>query len=235
MTFAEVMAELEAKGSETTKRTLVKHGAKEPFWGTKIGDMKPMVKKIKKNHALALELYETGISDAMYFAALICDPKAMTKAQLNKWVKAATWHMLSSYAVAWPAAESPHARELALEWIESKKEQIANAGWCTYSGLVALKPDDQLDLKEIAGLMKRIEKEIHGTMNRVKYSMNGFLIAVGSYIPSLTAAAKAISKAIGPVVVDMGDTSCEVPDAVAYIDKVINAGKHGIKKKTVFC
>ncbi len=235
MTFAEVMAELEAKGSETTKRTLLKHGAREPFWGTKIGDMKPMVKKIKKNHALALELYETGVSDAMYFAAYICDPKLMTKAQLNKWVKAAYWYMLSGFAVPWAAAESPHARELALEWIESKKEQIANAGWCTYSGLVTLKPDDQLDLKEIAGLMKRIEKEIGGAMNRVKYAMNGFVIAVGSCIPSLTEAAKATSKAIGTVVVDMGDTSCKVPDASEYIDKVIRAGKHGAKKKTVFC
>ncbi len=71
--------------------------------------------------------------------------------------------------------------------------------------------------------------------NRVKYVTNTFVIAVGSYVPTLTAKAKATAKAVGKVTVDMGDTDCKVPDAGAYIDKVIVMGRQGKKRKTVMC
>ena len=95
MTVQEVMKELEAMATPSTKKTLVNHGAREPFFGVKIGDMKVLQKKIKKHYELSLGLYDTGNSDAMYFAGLIADEKQMTKADLNKWAKAAYWHMLS--------------------------------------------------------------------------------------------------------------------------------------------
>lgn len=235
MTLDEVMADLQAHGSEQTKKVLTRHGAREPFFGVKIEHLKTIVKKVKKDHALALAVYDTGNSDAMYLAALICDPAAMTKAQLSKWVKAAYWYMLACYSVAWAAAESRFGRELALEWIGSKKEMIASAGWSTYAGLLALKPDEDLDHDEIVGLLDRVEAGIAAAPNRVKYAMNSFVIAVGSYVPTLTAKAKATGRAVGKVTVDMGDTDCKVPDAVAYIDKVISAGKQGKKRKTVMC
>ena len=119
MTVDEVMRELERLGNPTTKRTLMKHGAREPFFGVKIEDMKKLHKRFKGDHALALALFETGNADAMYLAALISDPAKMTKAHLNKWVKAAYCPMLSCYTVAWAAAESRFGRELALEWMDS--------------------------------------------------------------------------------------------------------------------
>lgn len=235
MTLDDVMAELEAKGNPQQKKTYLRHGVKEPVFGVKISDLKLIVKKVKRNHELALQLYDTGNSDAMYLAALISEPEKMTKAQLNKWVKAAYWYMISCYTVAWAAAESRFGRELALEWIDSKKEQIAAAGWSTYSGVLALKPDGELDHDEIAGLLERIESGIHSAPNRVKYCMNNFIICIGTYVPTLTAKAKATAKAIGAVTVDMGDTDCQVPDAIGYIDKVIARGSQGKKRKTVMC
>ncbi len=235
MTLDDVMADLQAHGSEQTKKTLMRHGAREPFFGVKIEHLKTIVKKVKKDHALALALYDTGNSDAMYLAALVCDPAKMTKAQLTKWVKGAYWHMLSCYTVAWAAAESRYGRELALEWIDSKKEQIASAGWSTYAGLLAIEEDEELAHDEIVGLLERIERDIRLAPNRVKYVMNGFVISVGTYLPILTAKAKATAKVIGQVTVDMGDTDCKVPDAGAYIDKVISMGKQGKKRKTVMC
>ena len=71
--------------------------------------------------------------------------------------------------------------------------------------------------------------------NRVRHTMNNFVIAVGSYVPELTTKAKAIAKAVGVVNVNMGNTACNVPDALTYIKKVEDAGKLGKKKKTVFC
>ena len=103
--------------------------------------------------------------------------------------------MLSGYTVPWVASESRFGRELALEWIDSASEQVANAGWCTYSCLLAIKPDAELDLAEIEKLMGRVKAEIGSAPNRVRYAMNGFVIAVGGYVAPLTAKAKAVAKA----------------------------------------
>jgi 3-methyladenine DNA glycosylase AlkD len=78
MTAEEVVAELKALGNEQTKKTLLKHGATEPFFGVKVEDLKKVLKTVKGNHPLALELYDTGISDAMYLAGLLADPAKRT-------------------------------------------------------------------------------------------------------------------------------------------------------------
>ncbi len=235
MTCDEVMAELEKLGTAQTKKTYLRHGAREPFFGVKIGDMKAIQKRIKTDHALALALYDTGNSDAMYFAGLIAEPPKMTKAALQKWVKSATWYMLSEFTTAWVAAESRFGFELAAEWIDSPKEAVAAAGWSTYSGLVALTPDESLDLKLLEKLLDRVKAKIATASNRVRYTMNGFVIAVGGYVAPLTSKAKAIAKAIGTVHVEMGDTACKVPEAVGYIAKMEAMGKIGVKRKTVRC
>src|SRR5262245_51517225 len=80
----DVIAELRALGDETTKRTLMRHGAREPLFGVKIGDMAPLRKRIKTDYRLALELYDTGISDAMYLAGLIADDARMTCDDLQR-------------------------------------------------------------------------------------------------------------------------------------------------------
>ncbi|HEX3147217.1 MAG TPA: DNA alkylation repair protein [Gemmataceae bacterium] len=230
-----LIAELRSLGTESIKKVLMKHGAKEPFFGVKIEQLKKIQKRIKKDHALSLALYDTGVSDAMYLAGLISEPRAMTKAQLTKWLKGAYWHMLSCYTVPWVASESRFGFELARDWIESPKEQVAAAGWCTWASLLSIKPDEELDHSEIEQLLKRVQKEIHTAPNRVKYTMNNFVIAVGTYVPALAAKAKAVGKAMGVVEVDMGDTSCQVPSAVAYIEKVEKMGRQGKKRKTAMC
>jgi len=48
MTLHEVMRELEAMGNEQTKKIFLRHGAKEPFFGVKVGDLKKIVKKSKE-------------------------------------------------------------------------------------------------------------------------------------------------------------------------------------------
>jgi len=56
MNCAEVMSRLEALGTEQTRRTFRRHGAVEPFFGVKVGDLKPLAKQLKGRQNLALEL-----------------------------------------------------------------------------------------------------------------------------------------------------------------------------------
>ncbi len=235
MTLDQVMYELKSYGNETTKRIFINHGAREPLYGVKVQDLKKIVKKIRKDYKLSIELYNTGNSDAMYLAGLIADENAMTRQDLQNWVKGAYWYMISDYTVPWIAAESNFGNELAMEWIESDQEFIASAGWATLSSLVSIKPDDELNIEMLSGLLDRIDKEIHGAQNRVRYSMNGFVIATGSYIKALSDKAFRIGKNIGKVDVDMGGTACKIPLATQYIQKVIDRGNLGKKRKMARC
>ncbi len=235
MTAPQIMKELARLGSESYKRTMLRHGAVEPFFGVKIEELKKYQKKIKKDHALALALYETGIGDAQYLAGLIADETRMTKKDLNRWLKKAQWGMISEYTVPWVAGESRYGYELAKEWIDSDDEQIASAGWCTLASLVSVRPDDELDLKGLEKLMARVAKSIHKSPNRVRLAMNRFIIAVGSCVVPLTDKAVETAHKIGKVNVDMGDTCCKVPDAAEYIAKVAKAKKIGRKRSTARC
>jgi 3-methyladenine DNA glycosylase AlkD len=235
MTVEGIVQELKRLGTDAYKKVLLKHGIQEPVFGVKIEELKKIQKRIKKNYRLALELYDTGIYDAMYLAGLIADDPKMTKKDLRHWVEKANCSALREYTVAWVAAESAHGRELALEWIESKKESVATCGWATLSGLVAIKDDSDLDLTELKQLLQRVQKTIHQQPNRVRYVMNGFVISVGSYVKSVTDTALEIAAQIGPVSVDMDGTACKVPDATEYIQKVQKRGAIGKKRKTTKC
>lgn len=235
MTTQEVLSEIKKLGSEQTKKVLSKHGAPEPFYGVKVADLKTIQKKIKRDQELALQLYDTGISDAMYLAGLIAEPQKMTKEQLQSWVEKATWYMLSEYTVAWVAAESKYGWELALKWIENSSEKIASSGWSTLASIVMITPDKDLDTNELQMLLNRVVEKIHSSPGRVRYAMNGFVIALGSAVAELTNAAVEAAKEIGVVTVDMGGTACKVPSAIQYIDKVAKKGYIGKKKKRAVC
>ena len=235
MNSNEILNELSKLGNPNTKKILIKHGAKEPFYGVKVADLKKIQKRIKKDYKLSLELFDTGNSDAMYLAGLIADEDKITKKDLNKWAKNAYWYMLSEYTVAWIAAESRFGWELTLKWIQSENENIASAGWSTLSSLVAIKDDLELDISALKKLLDRVEKEIENSPNRVRYTMNGFVISVGAYVKPLTKSALSTAKKIGIVKVDMGGTACKVPKADEYINKIINMGRVGKKKKMARC
>jgi 3-methyladenine DNA glycosylase AlkD len=235
LTVEQVVAELKKHGSETTKRILMRHGAREPFFGVKVEDLKKIQKRVKRDYELSLALFDTGIGDAMYLAGLIADDERMTKKDLKKWVQAARWGMIGQYAVAPTAAQSRYGWELALEWIESKKEHIASTGWATLCSLVATKDDGELDLPALKKLLARVVKTIHAQPGDVRYTMNCFVIALGSYVRSLTEEAKRAGQKIGLVEVEMGETACKVPFAPDYIAKVEARGAIGKKRKQAKC
>ncbi len=235
MAVQEIMAELKSFGDEGVKKIWLKHGIKEPFFGVKIEHLKTIQKKVKTDYELAKGLFATGNTDAMYLAGLITDDLKMTKADLQTWVRQAVSNNISEYTVPWVAAGSKYGFELALEWIDASEEYIAAAGWATLSNLVALKPDSELDIPALKQMMDRVIQNISSSADRVKYTMNGFIIAAGSYVTALTENAIAAANKIGTVTIDKNGTACKVPGVIEYIDKMKSKGTLGKKKKMVKC
>jgi 3-methyladenine DNA glycosylase AlkD len=235
MTVKEIMQELRSKGSESIKKILLKHGAREPLFGVKIEDLKLVQKKIRKDYQLAKDLYDTENADAMYLAGLIADDQQMTKADLQGWVRQALSPALSEYIVPWVAAEGKHGYALAQLWINAPEEHIAAAGWATLSSLLALKEDAELDIDQLKSLLNRVVTDLPKAKNRVRHTMNGFVISAGVYVKPLTDFALATAARISKLPADPKGTASRLPDAAAYILKVKDKGTTGKKKKTVKC
>ena len=235
MTVKEVMKTLESMGSEQTRKIYKKHGAECPIFGVKVGDLKTIVKKVKKDHDLSLGLYATGNGDAMYLAGLIADETKMTKKDLKIWAKQSNWYYTSEFAVPWVAAETKHAESLADEWIKSKKENLASTGWATWSCIATLKEDADLDIKKLKAMIDHVGETIHDQPNRVRYTMNGFVLTVGGTVKALTSHAMKVAKKIGKVSVNVGETSCKVPFVPEYLEKMKSKNRIGKKKKTCRC
>ncbi len=235
MTAAEILKELESYGDPQTKKTLMRHGAQEPFFGVKVQDLKKILKKTKKNHELSLELYKTGNSDAMYLAGLMADEKKITEAQLDEWLDQAYWFYLNEFAVPWVAAETSFGFKLGMKWIRSDLERIAAAGWSTLAYFAGVHPDEELDIKAYSDLLDEIASGIHSKQNRVRHTMNAFVIAIGTYLKDLTDKSMMVADKIGTVTVDMHGTACKVPLAKDYINKVITTRQIGKKRKTARC
>ena len=236
ITTQQVLNELKKSGSESVKKIFLKHGAKEPFYGVKVEDIKKVQKTIKENQQqIALELFASGVGEAQYLAGLMADGAKMNKKELQAWAEKAEWPMISEYSVAWVAAENKDAWELAMQWINSPKPNVASSGWATLGSIMATWPDEKLTIASLKKLLVRVQKEIHTAPNRVRYCMNSFVIATGSYVKELSPVAIETGKKIGVVMVDTGGTACKVPFAPDYIKKVAGKGYIGRKKKTAKC
>lgn len=235
MELTDVMAVLEAKGSETIKRILRRHGAKEPFFGVKIGDMKPIAKKLKGEQQLALELFATGNGDAQYLAGMVADGASMSRKTLQSWADKAAWRMISGWTVPWVASENPAGWSLALQWIDAKKEHVAISGWATLAAWVTTHDDATLDLRALEALLTRVVRTVHTAPNQVRVQMNYLIIAVGTYVAPLGTKAIAAARKIGRIEVDFGETDCKIPDAESYIMKARRGAAFAPKRKSVRC
>ncbi|MEG0380113.1 MAG: DNA alkylation repair protein [Kurthia sp.] len=235
MNLQSVMQELEALGKERSKKMYQSNGAREPLFGTATGAMKPIAKKIKKNQPLAEELYATGNYDAMYFAGVIADPEVMTKEDFERWINGAYFYMLSDYVVAVTLAESDLAQEIADEWIASGQELKMSAGWSCYCWLLGNRKDHEFSEQKLLDMLETVKNTIHDAPERTKSAMNNFLYTTGlSYVP-LHEKALEIAQAVGPVEIKKVNKKSSFVHAYESIQKEVDKGRIGFKRKYVRC
>ncbi len=217
MSFAQAMAALEKAGTEQARKTYARHGVTIPMFGVSFAVLKTMVKQIGVDHELARQLWDSGNHDARTLAVKIADPAKVTPGELDRW---ACEHRLRSCGGYVPAlaSESPLGSVKAREWLASKDEALRVAGW-TLAGYLTHANESESD-EWFLELIHRIEKTIHQSANDERYAMNSALIAFGGRSKALRQAATIAAEKIGVVEVDHGDTSCETPQAVQYIEKM---------------
>jgi len=217
MSLSEVMGILEKLGTEQTRKTWARHGAKGPMFGVLFGELFKLMKRIDVDHELARELWATGNVDARNLAMKIADPPAMTPDELDRWAIENPMRMCSLY-VATLAAEGPHARTKVREWLNSSNERLRASGWTLLGRLSDL--DESFPEDELLRGVEVIAKSIHSAPNEVKNEMNRALITIGGRSPAMRKAVLAAAKSIGEVTVDHGDTACKTADVAETVEKM---------------
>lgn len=217
MSLDDAMHALEKAGSAQTRKTYLRHGAREPLFGVSFAVLKTLVKRIGVDHELALALWKTKNHDARVLAMKVADPKAIRPADLDRWAKENRMRMCGGY-VAMLAAESPHAAAKGREWLSSDDVALRPLGW-TLVGILA-NSDEKLAGAWFEKHLAWIEKSIHSAPNAEREAMNLAVIAIGGRSAALRKAATAAAKRIGVVEVDHGDTACKTPDAGIQIAKM---------------
>ena len=90
MTVNEILARLESLGDDARRAHNTKAGAPDNQFGVKLGDIRAMAKKIKTDHELALNLWDTGNVEAQLLATLIIKPKSLSADELDKLTRSTT-------------------------------------------------------------------------------------------------------------------------------------------------
>jgi 3-methyladenine DNA glycosylase AlkD len=212
----QVLDELKTLGTEQNRKIYRRHGVRDELYGVSYADLKKLVKKVKVDHTLARKLWASGVHDARLLATMVADPKQADDALLEAWA-----HDLSDYttadALSGYAGRTPFVRAKAEQWTRADGEWIETVGWNLLAYLAMT--DRTLPDRYFEDYLAAIERDIHAGKNRVRYAMNGALIAIGMRNPALEQKALAAAARIGKVEVDHGETSCKTPDAAAYIRK----------------
>ncbi|MCI3922954.1 DNA alkylation repair protein [Paenibacillus sp. TRM 82003] len=231
MNVETVMQELEALGKERLKKMYVSNGAREPLFGVATGEMKPLARKIKIDQPLAEALYATGNYDAMYFAGIIADPKAMTSADYERWMDGAYFYMLSDFVVSVTLAEADIAQDVADRWIDSDEELRRSAGWSCYCWLLGSRPDREFTQAKLDDMLRRAEANIHDAPDRAKAAMNNFISTTAVSYSPLHDRAVETARTVGPVKMKNGKTL----HALETVQKAADRGRLGFKRKYVRC
>ncbi len=190
-----VLEELKQNGSAKFKADMAaRYGivTKAEVYGTTVAKLRAMAKKIGYDHALAEQLWSTGIHDARMLACMIDDPADVTPAQMERWVKGMdNWGLVDTACFHyWD--RTPHAFAKIEKWSKSKDEFVKRAAFALLASCALHKQGT--DAQFLRGL-DLIEREASDPRNFVKKAANWALRAIGGkQSPKLRAAARALAK-----------------------------------------
>ena len=218
MDLAALLEEMEGLGTEQNRKIYRRHGVVGQQYGLSFANLKKLQKRIKKDQSLALELWATGNHDCRILATMLADPGQSSEEGLERW-RADLDNYIVTDSFSGLVGQTPFSQQKAEEWTDREEEWPGRAGWHLVAHLAMKRPDlPDSYFEEWLGI---IEGNIHQGRNRVKDAMNNALIAIGIRNPHLEGLAIAAAQRIGKVEVDHGETSCQTPDAAAYIRKAV--------------
>ena len=224
MNLKEALAKLESLGDEKRRAFNVKNGAgKAKQFGVAMGDLRALAKKIKTDHALALELWKTGNIDAQLLAILLMKPKSLSVVELDKMVRAAKFAWVADWLNAYIVKEQPPADKetLRIKWMEDEDGWAARAGWNLTASRIN-KGGKDVEGLDLPGLLDRIESEMADAPPETQWTMNAALASIGIHHAKHRKRAIAIGERLGIYRDYPVSKGCTSPFAPIWIDAMVS-------------
>src|SRR5688572_28868095 len=132
---AAVLAELKALGSEAGRAGMARFGINaEHAYGVSMTATRPLERRLRRNHPLALELWATGVHEARILAALIDDPKLATPAQMDAWAADFDSWDVCDQAFMKLFARTPYVAAKVKLWAADDREFVRRAAFALIAG-----------------------------------------------------------------------------------------------------
>lgn len=161
--------------------------------GISVSALRQLARGHRRNHGLALALWDTGIHDARVLATIVEDPRSVTRAQMDDWVRAAdNWALTDALAFLFDRTAFAEAKAHA--WSGRRSEFVKRAGFAVMAGLAVHRKElpDEVFLR----FLPAIAREAVDERNFVKKAVNWALRQIGKRNPRLRRAAIAEARRI---------------------------------------
>lgn len=221
MTLHEVLKQLKALGHEKVRAQNAKSGAGDNQFGVVLGEIRGMAKRIRKDQALALALWDTGNVEAQFLATLLIEPRKLSPEGLDRMVRSVSFVRVADWLNAYVVAQHPDKESLRQLWLTSDDRWAGRSGWHLTAERVA-QHSDGLDL---AALLDRIESEMAEAVPEVQWTMNNTLAAIGIHAPELRQRAMAIGEKLGIYRDYPVSKGCTSPFAPLWIQAMVSRQK----------
>lgn len=215
--LAESLAKLEAFGNEKVRAHNRRNGAGENQYGVKLGDIRTLAKAIRTNHALALDLWETGNLDARLLAILLMKPRNLSADELDRLGRSNAATQVSDWLNAYVVKAHPDKEYLRQRWMASSDPIAARAGWSLTAERVAKRAEGI----DIAALLDRIDAELAAAEPLPQWTMNNTLAAIGIHHPPYRQRALAIGERLGVYRDYPVSPGCTSPFAPIWIGEMV--------------
>ena len=215
--LAETLARLEALGSEKVRAQNRKRGAGDNQFGVLHGEIRRIGEKIKTNHELGMELWETGNIDARLLAILLLKPKSLSRDDVDRMVRSIDFDLVADWLNSYIVKKHPDKEILREKWMSARNAWAARAGWSLTSERITKSPDG-LDLP---ALLDRIEAEMASAAPAVQWTMNSCLANIGIRFPQHRKRALAVGEGLGVYRDYPVSKRCTSPFAPVWIKEMV--------------
>jgi 3-methyladenine DNA glycosylase AlkD len=197
MQFPEIMAWMEGKSNEKDKAGMARFGINtEKAYGISVADLRKLASSIPKSHPLAMELWDSGMHEAMILSSMLDEADKVSQEQMERQaLKFNSWDVCDQVCMNL-FCETPFARKKAQEWSKRREEFVKRAGFALMACL-ATKESGAMDLAFV-NFLDAIKRESGDERNYVRKAINWALRQIGKRNAKLNRmaikAAKGIAK-----------------------------------------
>ncbi|QEM08809.1 DNA alkylation repair protein [Mucilaginibacter rubeus] len=173
-----VLEHLKEKADATYLKGMARFGIDSSrALGVKLPEIRKLAKLIKKDHELALALWDTQVHEARMLASMIAEPKQVTPELMDKWVADFYSWDICDQVCGNLFDRTPFAIDKAIEYSSHQEEFVKRAGFvlmAEYAIHNKTAPDEVF-----LNLFPIMEREAWDNRNFVKKAINWALRQIG--------------------------------------------------------